>query len=171
MFRLTLPWFTKSEWSALPRRRRDGRPLSREIHPERFCSAGRSVSPARKTQRASMLADDLRAARDLVSAGWTQGVAAKDASGIPANSLAPGAVRFCILGALRRTIGDDVINEPRHRAAYLALADELRRLGLNDDRVTVDARALHRFNDQPSTTQEIVVQLFDKAIARAEASP
>lgn len=95
-------------------------------------------------------------ARAKVEEGWCQGAAARDKGGLAVAATSSDATRFCILGAInaaRLDNGVSVIGE-----LYCALKCE------------AGESSLAGFNDAPGRTQEEVLALFDKAIARVEES-
>ncbi len=99
----------------------------------------------------------LKAARARIERpeAWTQGSWARDADGHRCAENAPGAVRWCSLGAIqgpRQVVGD----------AEAALKDTLVDRG--------SSVAVSTFNDDPTRTHAEVLDLFDRTIARLEAA-
>jgi len=98
--------------------------------------------------------EDLITARAKVETGWCQGTNARDAQGQPILAEYPDATKFCAMGALVSVCGHYF---PAHLSVLCSV------LQGRDHQWTVSA-----YNDHPSRTQEEVLALFDKAIARVE---
>lgn len=98
------------------------------------------------------LSEILTNARGVVSNGWCQG-AYYDGNG-----------SYCSIGALSKALqsSPQVLEGERYREAYMYLNNHLPALGFDNGQDVVD------FNDDPATTQQDVLNLFDKAIASAE---
>ncbi|AER47977.1 hypothetical protein SEA_YEET_125 [Mycobacterium phage Yeet] len=97
-----------------------------------------------------MSAEILKEARDIVAKGWIKGDYTDDQG------------NYCALGALgeavmRNGLFPYVVWETRTR-----LQDHLPDLGWKG------RKSVAEFNDHPDTTHEMVLQLFDKAIANYE---
>lgn len=103
----------------------------------------------------------LRAGRELVKRGWTQGTLARDANGGPVSAYDPTAVCFCAVGSV-----DTRDSWDEEGLAAFGGALELLEGALSADW----GDSLGAFNDAPTTTQADVVALFDRAIAAAEAA-
>lgn len=85
--------------------------------------------------------DDLRAARNIIEQGWCKG----------RNTDGNGS--YCILGAVGVATKNESFATSRYYDAVCELRLQMPEVGLPD------------FNDDPSTTKEDVLGLFDKAIA------
>jgi len=105
----------------------------------------------------STVVDRLKAARAklLPRGAWTQDAFARDRDGNHVDSGAPNAVCWCAVGALR-AVGDD------DGTGRFALEREL----LGRRRINTEVTW---FNDYAAKSKRIVIRLFDRAIARAEA--
>jgi hypothetical protein len=102
----------------------------------------------------------LKAARDLIAdeTKWTQGYFAKDAQGKYVSPLDVEAACFCAIGAVSRVSGQPSFETDKSEPArYLWEV-----IGVSDQFV-------FEFND--THTHPEVIELFDKAIARAEQVP
>ena len=93
----------------------------------------------------SSIADELRAARDLIKtpAQWTKEVFARDAKGVPVDSQSPDAVCFCAEGALE------------HVDAHAEASEAIE---------AVVKCKIVEFNERPKTTHKAVLRAFDTAI-------
>ncbi|MES2055782.1 MAG: hypothetical protein V4564_07590 [Pseudomonadota bacterium] len=114
------------------------------------------------------LADDLRAARAVIEKpeAWTRRAYAKTANNRQTRSpLSENAVRFCVLGAICRAVGEPDYGMGRSSRASSFL---LGFVPLN--RRTSVLAGIVAFNDRKSTTHVDILALFDRAIAAAEAS-
>lgn len=101
------------------------------------------------------LAEVLRAARERVAEGWTQGAMARDERGEETEPTESEAVCYCALGAL-----ESIDRGSRSVGAFvLRLALPRFVLGCAPDSMVAN------FNDDPATTQADVLALFDRAIA------
>ena len=112
------------------------------------------------------LADDLREARKVIERpeSWTKGQYAKMASGRKAHSpLMQQAVCFCAVGAVCKAVGEVDECLPRSRR----LTDFLREFVPENKRASL--RGIVAYNDRKSTTHADILNLFDRAIAAAEA--
>lgn len=98
--------------------------------------------------------EDLITARAKVETGWCQGTAARDKRGNHVSAQSLDATQFCILGA---------VSAARPANSVPVIAELYRTLNHEEYQ-----GALSGFNDAPGRTQEEVLALFDKAIARAE---
>lgn len=100
------------------------------------------------------LAADLRAARAVIEKpeAWTKFEFARDARGEPASVESSDAVCFCASGAVIRTVPGDrrgvVVDTLKHASPLGAIAN---------------------FNDDNLTAHADILNLFDRAIAAAEA--
>lgn len=106
--------------------------------------------------------DILRKARKLIEKPeqWTQKAFARTADGAPCDEHATVAVSFCVVGALRRAIGQ------QHQYGeqwdkYIAAREFVH--------AAVMVGQFSEWNDKPSRTHPEVLAAFDKAIALAEA--
>lgn len=102
------------------------------------------------------LESQLRAGRERIANGWTQGKSARTADGTSVSPESDIAASFCAMGALGAWYPRDA------SAALAALAGALPRQG-GAPAVT----RLARFNDDPGTTQADVLALYDRAIEEA----
>ncbi len=91
----------------------------------------------------------LRAARERIVRGWTQGVLARNAKGGWVEPYDEDAVCWCAVGAL------------------LADGD----VELQGDDRQVDGIYIIVWNDTPGRTQADVIAFYDRRIAAAEAAP
>lgn len=99
----------------------------------------------------------LIAARRRIANGWTKDESARDANGNPVGVHHPCAVSFCLFGAIRaaaRTQSD--------MSALYALGKALP----NPPYRNYVVSKLTKFNDDPDTTQDDVLALYDRAIER-----
>ena len=103
----------------------------------------------------NQLAADLRAARELVAAGWCQGAYARTKSGRPIGPRTPGAACFCPLGAAQR-----VVLAGGYR--YAAMVDAMNAACPN--------YGIAHWNDTTGRRQATVWKMLDRAIAAAEKS-
>lgn len=96
----------------------------------------------------------LKAARERVAKGWTQGEVARDAAGLAVGSISQDAVCWCSLGALNGALG------PGESWDGWSDAKKLLRIaaGIYDNISIVD------WNDAPGRTQAEVIAAFTRAI-------
>ncbi len=107
--------------------------------------------------RGNMTTKDLLiAGRARIERGWCQGTYARDDDGVQvyAEDLDYPGLSFCALGAIGEQIS-------RCEGAALILANHIPK----DRRYPLNARSVSWFNDDPSTTKEDVLALYDRAIA------
>ena len=92
----------------------------------------------------------LKKARDLISTPdkWTKGAVARDRHGFAVEPYAQMAVCWCSVGALERAVG---ANLNVYYAAFAVLRKQ------HDESVV-------SFNDDPNTTHQDVLDLFDRTI-------
>ncbi len=95
----------------------------------------------------------LRAARELVARGWTQGTPARDTSGDCVSPRSPAAVCWCALGAIAASSGTPAWAVPPEVRSALALA-------LPGD---WGKCRIAMWNDHPLRTQAEAVAVFDRA--------
>jgi hypothetical protein len=103
----------------------------------------------------------LQEARYLVAdpAHWTRLMPARDAKGLFVLPTDPGAVCFCIVGAIMRAAGSD--RSPAFQEAHGALRDAIAPIqGIG-----------FGFNDNPKTTHADVLRAIDRAIFILWPSP
>jgi hypothetical protein len=93
-------------------------------------------------------------ARALIAKGWTKNTYARDQYGLMVEMRSPAACQFCITGALGLSVPTD------DRDAYMNAYDALQNVRPLSSRFT----GLVGFNDHPSTSQQDVLAVFDKAI-------
>lgn len=96
----------------------------------------------------------LQQARNLIHEGWTQRAYARNHQGqecMPENT---GATCFCIKGALLRALH---LDDPTSKYARYV------NLGLKLNKLTPQGH-LSRFNDDPNTTLQDVLDFFDHAL-------
>ncbi len=97
----------------------------------------------------------LVATRDLIQKGWTQNVYARDANGRMVPYGGPGAVCWCLSGALHTvTLGNPNVRFMEAHAAIKA----------------VIGWPMAPWNDQPERTQQDVLDAIDKALAIVRGS-
>lgn len=96
-------------------------------------------------------------ARDLIAKPehWTQGVAARSASGAFVMPSADCATSFCMYGAITRT-------SAKYCVSTESLATELR--------MTLHGPAIAEYNDAPNRKHEDVLSMMDATIARLKAA-
>ena len=101
------------------------------------------------------LHDILVKGKDLISdpERWTKGYAARDKKGIRVIAMSEDAVKWCMIGAIRKVVDEEEYSHELHMAQVL-----LRR------HLPGNHRLLFEFNDDRATTHEDVMTLFDKAI-------
>lgn len=105
----------------------------------------------------------LKDAREILANNtWGQGVDARDAQGRMTDPHDPSATCFCSYGALVRACGPKNFTDE----AYTTLQQEIVKDGYRDEFGTM----LTRWNDTVGRTRGEVLDLFDKAIATAEAT-
>ena len=98
-------------------------------------------------------------ARELLSTPgtWCQGRLARDANGLGCQPKAPGAVRFCMMGAVMRYLPKkshtEVLNTKNE--VFDALALEIRR------KFQVNVRGVTAWNDDEHRTVEDVLKIYD----------
>jgi hypothetical protein len=93
----------------------------------------------------------LIASRKRIARGWTQGENARDANNDFINPRSPDAISFCAVGALRA----EVPSGPELTASAALIAELPER-----------NTSLFLFNDRSWTTQDDVLALYSRAIAR-----
>ena len=94
----------------------------------------------------------LQEAHSYIEKGWTQKAYARDAGGKPVDAKDPDACSWCAVGALQ------VANSEQGRLVELwRFLDSF-----------IDQPLSSGFNDHPETTQDDVLNLFEKAIACSE---
>lgn len=103
----------------------------------------------------------LREARRLIAeVGWTQHEFARDAGGNLVRYASPKAACFCAIGAARRALATLGAPGASGRPGVVApLRKQARARGY---------RCVVEFNDDPTTTKDEVLELFDDAIASLE---
>jgi hypothetical protein len=100
----------------------------------------------------------LKEARAKIAIGWTQGPPAVNANGLSVDPMSPDACKWCGLGAIYAV----------SKNLNIELWDEADAFISGQARIAGDAGIVH-FNEKPGRTQSEVVELFSKAIERAEA--
>ena len=103
---------------------------------------------------------------------WTQGAWARTPSGEIARSSDRTATRFCILGALERSISNLNISDETLRHAYKIVHEEIRAADAID-RLLNPKNANHAssiigYNDRQGRTQKEVLNVLDDAVFQAE---
>ena len=104
----------------------------------------------------------LKHAKSLISDpdNWTKGNSARDAMGRPCRPTESKAKSFCVSGVLSRTWMKDNNN-------HIVLAEAIGTLlSVTQD----NSSFLSIFNDRPGTTHSDVMDLFDRAIKKAESA-
>lgn len=103
------------------------------------------------------VSEALEKARALIAQGWTKGSFARDASGIARNARSHSAVSFCAIGALIHAV------TPSDYFQSLECEDLL-------DQALPDGyeEGIICYNDAEGRTQEDILALYDRAIARAK---
>lgn len=103
----------------------------------------------------SAVLEALRAGRERVARGWTQGAFARNQKGSSVAEANPSAICFCALGAIYAD----------RRAPYSLAFDALSR-AVESPKANVPPHCVvGYFNDDPATTQADVLALYDRAIA------
>ena len=92
-------------------------------------------------------------ARGFIERGWTQRASARAAEGYPVRSKSPNACEWCASGAIRV-----VLPNSRNIKEFWDYFSQLVKPHLS----------LIEFNDDPKTTKEDVLAVFDEGIARCE---
>jgi hypothetical protein len=100
--------------------------------------------------------DVLVRSRALIAKGWTQAAAARDANGRECAAFAAEAISWCAAGAICCCIRPG-------GASYNAVAAAM---GFSSAIAAPDS--LPVFNDRQTTTQQDVLDAFDRAIAKCE---
>lgn len=95
----------------------------------------------------------LRKARELISdpARWTQGEIARDTDGVTVHADHRLAVCWCAIGAVK------------HAAQHMGVHDVYKVFDALDQ--TAPGGLVVQFNDDPATTHDDVLAMFDRAIA------
>lgn len=89
----------------------------------------------------------------LIDKGWTKGCFARDADGEEVSAYSYNATCFCTFGAIKRVAFD---NDGFAGDCFAIMNESV-----------LSAFDIPEFNDAPSTTKEMVLELFDKAIVKA----
>lgn len=95
----------------------------------------------------------LRKARGYVERGWTREVGARNTLGMETSSTNRYAIRWCTIGAMERANAGPGEMVSHGRALLLSLIPDI---------------SLAGWNDAPGRTQQDVLNLFDRAIEKAE---
>jgi hypothetical protein len=95
------------------------------------------------------VAATLAEARKLIAQGWTQGKCKRVVDGVEC---------WCLLGAMGQAAPDYKPRELAFAALFLSLGD--------DDLYLSSSSNLTEWNDAPDRTQEDVLALIDRAIAK-----
>ena len=90
-------------------------------------------------------------ARGLIEKGWTQKVGSRDIDGNVVFAKDSRASSWCASGAIWAVLPEDVL--------YSDYTDLLTRQALCD---------ITQFNDDPNTTKNDILEIYDKAIERCE---
>jgi hypothetical protein len=100
---------------------------------------------------------------------WTQNAFARNALGVNVEVRGSSATCFCTLGAIERAV-DRMNDDDGH---LMTAAGYARRLLANSTGAEPLFYASHlaEFNDRPTTTHAIVMEMFDKAIDKATDVP
>ena len=118
--------------------------------------------------------------RELIEAGWTQGVFARDAKGEPLDSYDPEAspTCYCTIGAVHRAafefqledIHAGALGEGRYRALKaIQRAVVTNHRDLYPGRMILEKVWVGAWNDAEDRTKEEVLAVYDKAIEIATA--
>lgn len=112
------------------------------------------------------VSDLLHAVRGTLEApeNWCQGTSARDAKGVPCNENSKAAASWCLLGA----VYINARNLHGYTDGKLALKEAAKRLGLPHSDQPSNT-AIFKFNDDETTTHEMVLRLIDEAIRAEEA--
>ena len=92
-------------------------------------------------------------ARGFIERGWTQRASARAAEGYPVRSKSPSACEWCASGAIRA-----VLPNSRNIKEFWEYFFDLVKPHFS----------LIEFNDDPKTTKEDVLALYDEAIAKCD---
>ena len=109
------------------------------------------------------LKQSLIAARALIATPeqWTKNTSARDGRGMRCSVWASDAVCFCIFGTIDRVSRPDPLSSARDGTELTHALEEWLPPNLAD-------YSLDEFNDDPDTTHQMVLDLYDRAIAAAE---
>lgn len=99
----------------------------------------------------------LKKARELIRAGWTQEVDARDVAGASVRFDSTTAACFCVAGGINRAARD--LGSPMLASAVYSQV-----------MVTLGGEEPYEWNDQCGRTREEVLSLFDRTIQRLEAA-
>lgn len=110
------------------------------------------TTPSATIAKPTSVAETLRAARAVIEdrERWTQWAIARDSDHRAVDPQAPSAVRWCMLGAIRRVDG------PFEDSAIETLGSVIR------------DRDIEAFNDREERRHSAVLDAFSRAIAKAE---
>lgn len=108
----------------------------------------------------------LRRTRELIAAGWCQEAYAVDVGGREVDANDSTAVRFCLLGAIERAVGERPWNWDEGYLVTQEATETLleEQLGRNYSRPT-EGPTLDEWNDQRGRRQAEVLALLDQALA------
>lgn len=95
-------------------------------------------------------------AKNLIKNGWTQGCYAKDANDHPIDSRSKYATNFCAAGAIHRAADDLNLSCEYSIEAKEMILSIIKNINIGD------------WNDRPSTTKDKVLNVFKKAIRKAD---
>ena len=105
-------------------------------------------------------------AQKLIEQGWCQGEFARDENGKIVSPYNEKACSWCASGAIRVTI---VSNGQTSLKPYRLLQEIISKKPIEYSTIIFsDSDAIAAFNDHPKTTQNDILELFDKAIARCD---
>lgn len=107
----------------------------------------------------------LKDARDRIAKGWTQSASARLANGRAVNPHNPHAVSFCASGALGANPNFDWLAVDR------LVVDELVAALPEGTQFSFGMNAVTYYNDDPETTQDDVLALYDRAIQEVSTKP
>ncbi len=108
----------------------------------------------------------LTEALDLIQKGWTKSYHAKDVNGKCVFATAPEAVSFCAAGAVVRAIADNHPYGSNTEGPFIYCLSLLKK-HIPVDKFSEDfysGNPITNYNDNPTTTKEDIVNLFQKAI-------
>lgn len=114
-----------------------------------------------KKRNIKTLAGFLRAVKETIENGWTQGQLVADKHSRPLNAVSdPRAARFCLLGGCRRVGFENIDHTLANRAESLIAQCVPANYG----------HSVITFNDSRATKKKDVLALLDTAIERAKTA-
>ena len=106
----------------------------------------------------------LTAARGFIKEGWTKDNYACDEDGLRQWPTSPQACRWCAVGSLYATLGIHKDDRNKPNKSFDGTLNYLN----NIVRYFGDYTVISDFNDNPETTKEDILAVFDEAIKRCK---